>query len=205
MSQDNINANIVITSTVNGVNQYFELYQNSLQLREVTQMKKRKHANLIKAWADGAEIQLIVSGEFVDYDRPSFDKHCQYRIKPDCQYAIEKVHQLGGDESVSLYVFWLNGGMLLDQCTGHKFVLAEVTYDPFASFMEWKMSGQNITKLIETIKQVLWVNDSNALLTPSGRNASYADWFNEDEKPLHPNWHIVPTCTRELEVKYGEA
>lgn len=47
---------------------------------------KHKHAELIKAWADGAEIQI----KTVYYDRvwlddlnPSWGEHNEYRIKPE--------------------------------------------------------------------------------------------------------------------------
>ena len=47
-------------------------------------MKPHKHAELIKAWADGAEIQVLFSeGEewYVD-EHPDWYEHYKYRIKP---------------------------------------------------------------------------------------------------------------------------
>ena len=45
-------------------------------------MKPHKHAELIKAWADGAEIQIKnTSGDWVDAD-PVWSEHYEYRIKP---------------------------------------------------------------------------------------------------------------------------
>jgi len=43
------------------------------------------HAELIKAWADGAEIQVKPHGEVSWRDRsnPSWDEDCDYRIKPE--------------------------------------------------------------------------------------------------------------------------
>ena len=50
-------------------------------------MKPHKHAELIKAWADGAEIQISVSkGELWEDARPNFlvwNDEYQYRIKPE--------------------------------------------------------------------------------------------------------------------------
>jgi len=50
-------------------------------------MKPHKHAELIKAWADGAEIQISVSrGELWEDAQPSFlvwNDEYQYRIKPE--------------------------------------------------------------------------------------------------------------------------
>ena len=43
-----------------------------------------KHAELIKAWADGAKIQGLFGGEtWRDVDTPSWQVHRQYRIKPE--------------------------------------------------------------------------------------------------------------------------
>ena len=44
-------------------------------------MKPHKHAELIKAWADGAEIQLKGrNGEWIDIF-PDWQEECEYRIK----------------------------------------------------------------------------------------------------------------------------
>jgi hypothetical protein len=48
-------------------------------------MKPRKHAELIKAWADGAEIQFRVKGgEWIEtVDTPAWKENLEYRIKPE--------------------------------------------------------------------------------------------------------------------------
>jgi hypothetical protein len=48
-------------------------------------MKPHKHAELIKAWADGAEIQVRISSssEWQDSENPYWTKHYEYRIKPE--------------------------------------------------------------------------------------------------------------------------
>lgn len=44
---------------------------------------KHKHAELIKAWADGAEIQSRNIGEYwADNQRPIWAEDTEYRIKP---------------------------------------------------------------------------------------------------------------------------
>jgi hypothetical protein len=48
-------------------------------------MTKHKHADLIKAWADGAEIQVYSGGYWVD-TAPSWNETDQYRIKPEKDY-----------------------------------------------------------------------------------------------------------------------
>jgi len=45
---------------------------------------KHKHAELIKQWADGAEIQCKnVYNEWLDSDSPSWDDDTEYRLKPE--------------------------------------------------------------------------------------------------------------------------
>jgi hypothetical protein len=45
---------------------------------------KHKHAELIHAWADGAEIQYRHWGSaWKDCTTPSWDKNWEYRIKPE--------------------------------------------------------------------------------------------------------------------------
>lgn len=47
-------------------------------------MKKlHKHAELIKAWADGAEIEYESHGIWVDEAYPDWYPEMQYRIKPE--------------------------------------------------------------------------------------------------------------------------
>lgn len=46
-------------------------------------MKARKHAELIKAWADGAEIQVKMNdGNWADLSSPQWWDKDEYRIKP---------------------------------------------------------------------------------------------------------------------------
>jgi hypothetical protein len=51
-------------------------------------MKPHKHAELIKAWAEGAEIEVKVTEgsewkTFIGNETPSFDVRFEYRIKPE--------------------------------------------------------------------------------------------------------------------------
>ena len=43
---------------------------------------KHKHAELIKKWADGAQIQVKYD-EWQDTDSPTWDEEFEYRIKPE--------------------------------------------------------------------------------------------------------------------------
>lgn len=47
--------------------------------------KPHKHAELIKAWADGAEIEFFHENRdtWVEITRPSWSEALKYRIKPD--------------------------------------------------------------------------------------------------------------------------
>ena len=47
----------------------------------MTQNKRHKHADLIHAWAEGAEIQWKFNNEWIDCD-PEWDDCEEYRIKP---------------------------------------------------------------------------------------------------------------------------
>lgn len=47
-------------------------------------MKPHKHAELIKAWADGATIQFkSLNGEWMDCPESIWGESCEYRIKPE--------------------------------------------------------------------------------------------------------------------------
>jgi len=53
---------------------------------------KHKHAELIKAWADGAEIQVqYVNNGWVDAVPPLWDLNYLYRIKPEQPKAFREV------------------------------------------------------------------------------------------------------------------
>jgi hypothetical protein len=55
-------------------------------------MAKQKHADLIHAWADGAEIQVL-SGKWLDIYCPTWEADAKYRIKPQPKpdYEIDSV------------------------------------------------------------------------------------------------------------------
>ena len=42
-----------------------------------------KHAELIKAWADGAEIEVYWNGKWEEADAPVWNTKSEYRIKPE--------------------------------------------------------------------------------------------------------------------------
>ena len=53
-------------------------------MQNQNQKKPHVHAEVIKAWADGAIVQARDDfDEWYDCDRPAFLKHTQYRIKPE--------------------------------------------------------------------------------------------------------------------------
>lgn len=57
-------------------------------------MKPHKHAELIKAWADGAEIQLLDdNGIWMDFregDTPAWNPEYKYRVKPQPKSDVRK-------------------------------------------------------------------------------------------------------------------
>ena len=45
-------------------------------------MARHKYADLIHAWADGAEIQVLNNGRWIDIYYLSWSEYAEYRIKP---------------------------------------------------------------------------------------------------------------------------
>lgn len=65
--------------------------------------KPHKHAALIKAWADGAEIQFQAYNKtWEDIDRPSWGEQYEYRIKPVPKEIIQLHEYLEGSVIFSL-------------------------------------------------------------------------------------------------------
>ena len=58
--------------------------------------KPHKHAELIKAWADGAEIEMLLSSGWEKVSNtPSWFNDRKYRIKPEPDY-VEYLARFGG-------------------------------------------------------------------------------------------------------------
>jgi len=54
-------------------------------------MKPHKHAEVIKAWADGAEIQSrIHNSGWVDCSAPHWYEGSEYRVKPEPPIVVEE-------------------------------------------------------------------------------------------------------------------
>ena len=67
--------------------------------------KPHKHAALIKAWADGAEIEFLPSGSSVwgPYTSPCWDWGGDYRIKPKPDVVMYGYADTKGIWRVSIY------------------------------------------------------------------------------------------------------
>jgi hypothetical protein len=64
---------------------------------------KHKHAELIKAWADGAEIESRrITGEWLPCDTPVWRMNIEYRIKPE---PVKVVQYFVINNSFTLHVF----------------------------------------------------------------------------------------------------
>ena len=50
-------------------------------------MKPHKHAELIKLWADGAEIEYEYDGRWTPVEPPAWETSVQYRIKPEPEFV----------------------------------------------------------------------------------------------------------------------
>lgn len=73
-------------------------------------MKPHKHAELIKAWADGAEIQINSATGWIDLEFPGWGADCEYRIKPEPKPDVVDYFFL--DESNHLWSSTYDGGNL---------------------------------------------------------------------------------------------
>jgi hypothetical protein len=51
-------------------------------------MARHKYADLIHAWADGAEIQILNGGKWFDIYYPSWGKFEKYRVKPQPDVVV---------------------------------------------------------------------------------------------------------------------
>jgi hypothetical protein len=70
-----------------------------LSLKEKRVNKPHKHAEVIKAWADGAEIQVRGSGEpaiWRDNPEPRFLDCLEYRVKPEKKQLWVRPYSLPG-------------------------------------------------------------------------------------------------------------
>lgn len=71
-------------------------------------MKPHKHAELIKAWADGAEIEMKVSEwHWVYIHKPHWDDDVEYRIKPE--QNVDEVSYLIWGEALLGWCEFLRG------------------------------------------------------------------------------------------------
>lgn len=64
---------------------------------------KHKHSDLIKAWADGAEIQYfgILANRWITIKNPSWDEDEKYRIKPELKELAFKIANEIADQFTS--------------------------------------------------------------------------------------------------------
>lgn len=63
-------------------------------------MKPHKHCEVIKAWADGHEIQYKdFAGRWISCPNPAFNESCEYRAKP--KTIKYRVALLGNDAGVA--------------------------------------------------------------------------------------------------------
>ena len=69
-------------------------------------MKPHKHAEVIKAWADGHEIQYRMQGtartEWIDSDTPTWNETKEYRVKPTAPTMHPRFGWLDNSEHVRL-------------------------------------------------------------------------------------------------------
>lgn len=56
--------------------------------------KPHKHCEVIKAWADGAQVQLLDCNTWRDVPSPSWNAEWQYRVKPKTiRYRVALINE----------------------------------------------------------------------------------------------------------------
>lgn len=73
-----------------------DLSKNDYIIKDGILMATRKHAALIHAWADGAEIQIRCCGDDWDDCHPEWAEDCEYRIKPKTRTVKCKLYHIEG-------------------------------------------------------------------------------------------------------------
>lgn len=73
-----------------------DLSKNDYIIKKGILMATRKHAALIHAWADGAEIQIRCCGDDWDDCHPEWAEDCEYRIKPKTRTVKCKLYHIEG-------------------------------------------------------------------------------------------------------------
>lgn len=65
-------------------------------------MTKKKHSEIIKKWADGAEVQFYHDGKWSDILFPTFNDTVEYRIKP----KIIRIALHSNSDNQAIPVMW---------------------------------------------------------------------------------------------------
>ena len=81
---------------MNGSYLYFDLVKKADDTETNSQPKKHKHADLIKAWADGAVIQYLSDNIWIDVENPMWQWEQEYRIKPEIAEAYFAIYVTKG-------------------------------------------------------------------------------------------------------------
>lgn len=74
-------------------------------------MKPRKHAELIKAWADGAEIEYKDKylSQWTGTDRPCWHESTTYRVKPPVRTAAIVDGFITMEDGTTVNLKWIQG------------------------------------------------------------------------------------------------
>ena len=165
--------------------------------------KLHVHAELIKAWADDYKcIEIDYGSGWYSRYSPDFDDvGIKFRIKPNSNYAKTKIAELGGDDMVELYLYWVEGGEI---SVKHNTSLScypsnKDIDDLFTHFMsllkDAKKFGTELCKKKRMVKQVLCVRIEEGLEIETKWVSNKPDFV-----PPGRAWHKVPSCTREVET-----
>lgn len=122
-------------------------------------VQKRPHYEERIAHANGALIDYFDGDSWLYAPEPSWHEDTKFRVNPKCEYAIEEIRKLGGDEAVENYFYWLGGGELEFKTSNGCWIdTATDNENPFNIFTDWVAEPSSVIhKKKRAIKQVLWV------------------------------------------------
>lgn len=107
----------------------------------MTRYDAMEHLEVIKAFANGKDIQMLLGAEWLDVNEPAFSKLSTYRVKPKCEYVpfdfsdgqkiLLKIVSKGCPKFIGIISGLDDDGILI---AGNVFV----TYEDL--LMDWKFS-----------------------------------------------------------------
>ena len=135
-------------------------------------MKPHKHCELIKAWADGAEVEYLFGDEWVKLASPTWDTPGEYRIHDPYRELKEAAKDPTKQIRINGGVDWVDAG--------------EFNWTWTASPSDYEIRDKPVEK--KKVKLWAWLGDGELR------------WFSEDSNLNRQVWKRVPSEDKEIEV-----